>query len=187
VRRKGKFAATFKTISSPKLYALLPRGQDQVTVHSDPGRIGMVTEDTLIIGRQIEGPYPDYNRVIPKADKPSNAVVPIDVLSSAVRRAMVFAHPVGRLIAVHFQPERVRIEAETPELGRCQEELDCEYSGKDIRIGFNASYLLEILRHIESEKVRIELQGPLAAAVVVPEPGDEELAQTYLLMPIRLE
>jgi DNA polymerase-3 subunit beta len=88
---------------------------------------------------------------------------------------------------MHFQPAKVRIEAETPDLGRCQEELDCEYSGKDIRIGFNASYVLEILRHIESEKARIELQGPLAAAVVVPESGDQELEQTYLLMPIRLE
>lgn len=187
VRQKHKAAAGFKAIVAPKLFALLPRGQDKVTVHCDPGKLGMVTEDTLVIGRQIEGPYPDYNRVIPKNDKPSKAVLPIDDLSAAVRRALVFAHPVGRLTAFGFQAGKLRLEASTPELGSSSEDLDCDYSGKDVSIGFNAGYMLEILRHIDADKVRVELQGPLAAAVVVPEGDQPEIEQTYLLMPIRLE
>jgi DNA polymerase-3 subunit beta len=109
------------------------------------------------------------------------------VFSAALRRAAVFAHPVGRLTALEFRKGKLRLTAETPELGRSEEELDCEYSGEPLRIGFNAGYLLEILRHVSSDKVVIELSSPLSAGLFKPSEPKPDAEDTYLLMPIRLD
>ncbi|OYD16706.1 DNA polymerase III subunit beta [candidate division WOR-3 bacterium JGI_Cruoil_03_51_56] len=187
VRRKGKFPATFKLIVSPKALALLPREQDVVKVYSDPGKIGLVTQDTMVIGRPIEGPYPDYERVIPQKDYPFKAIVKHDAFVAVLRRAAIFAHPVGKLVALDFKKDKVIIQAETPEIGSSEEELICEYNGEPVRIGFNAGYLLEIFRHLNSEKVVIELQNPLSAGLLKPLEKKPEYDETFLLMPIRLD
>jgi len=187
VSRKGKFPATLKVVLSPKVLALLPREGENVTVHSDPGRIAFVCKDTLVIGRPIDGPFPDYERVLPKKDYPSRAVLSREDFGAILRRASVFAHPVGRLVAFEFNKEQVRVHAETPELGCFDEEVSCQYTGDPVRIGFNAAYLAEILRHIRSEQVAVELQSPVSAGLVKPFDKQTEYEQTFLLMPIRLD
>jgi DNA polymerase-3 subunit beta len=187
VKMKGKFDTTAKFILTSKLFSLLPKGGDTVSIYSDPAKVGFVCPGTTIIGRQIEGPYPDYNRVIPKDKKMYRAEIPRDELIAALRRAAVFAHPVGRLTALSFTKGELAIHSETPEVGSSDETLACKYSGKEVRIGFNAGYVLETLRHIGSEKVSIDLQGPLAAAVVRPIDEGSDIDKTFLLMPIRLD
>lgn len=187
VNRKGKYAATFKMILSTKVLSFVPRDQDKVTVYSDPSRAALVTQDTTVIGRLIEGPYPDYERVLPRKEHPFRAVLEHEAFSAVLRRAVVFAHPVGRLVAFEFGKDKLRIRAETPELGSSEEELACEYQGDEIRIGFNAGYLLEILRHLVSDKVVFELQNPVSAGLLKPFEKSPEQEETFLLMPIRLE
>ncbi len=187
VKRKMKSPATFKLIVSPKAFALLPRGEDTMTVYSDPGKVGFVTQDTLVIGRPIEGPYPDYERVIPKKAHPFQAVIEHAAFAAVLRRAAIFAHPVGKLVALDFKKDRMKVQAETPEVGSSEEELACEYKGEPVRIGFNAGYLLEMLRHLESEKVVMELQNPLSAGLLKPLEKKPDYEETFLLMPIRLD
>ena len=186
VRRKGKYPATSKMIVSPKVFSFLPRGADTVAVHFDPGRVGMQSADTLVIGRPMEGPYPDYERVIPKKAG-SRAVLETEVFGPALRRATVLAHPVGKLVALDFAEGRVKIQAETPDLGSSEEEVPCEYKGDAMRIGFNGAYLLEIMRRLDGEKIVLELQSPLSAGLVKPAEPKPETEETYLLMPIRLD
>lgn len=187
VKRKGKYQTSFKAIVEPKALNILPRGEATVAVYSDPSKVGMVCKETRAIVRAIEGPFPDYERVIPKRTHPYKAVVEHEVLGAALRRAAVLAHPVGRLVALTFGKEGLKIQAETPDLGSSEEKLACEYEGEEIRIGFNASYLLDILRHLDSEKVVLELQNPLAAGLVKPFEQKPDTEATFLLMPIRLD
>jgi len=187
VQTKARQAVSAKVLIPPKPFGLLPRGGDTVQFYADPARVGLVTEDTVIISRQIEGPYPDYNRVIPKDKKLSRAVVEREPLTAALRRAAVFAHPVGRLAAFSFSKGKLNLHAETPDVGSSDEDLAVEYEGKEMRIGFNASYVMEALRHISSAKVQLEVQGPLAAAVLRPVDEEGGIEKTYLLMPIRLD
>ncbi|MFO7675060.1 MAG: DNA polymerase III subunit beta [bacterium] len=187
VQSKAKQSASAKMLVQPKALSLLPRGGDTVALHVDPSRIGLVTEGAVIISRQLEGPYPDYTRVIPKDKKLYRALVEREALTAALRRASVFAHPVGRLTAFSFTKGKLNVHAETPDIGTSDEDLAAEYDGKDIRIGFNASYMMEALRHIASEKVQVELQGPLAAAVIRPLDEGGDVEKTFLLMPIRLD
>ncbi len=186
LKRKGKYPASFKMIVAPKVLGFVPKGADKVAVHSDPGRIGLVAGDTTIISRPIEGPYPDYERVIPKKAT-ARAVLECEAFVPALRRAAVLAHPVGKLVALDFAKGRVKLQAETPELGSSEEEVPCEYKGDGIRIGFNSAFLLEVLRHLDTDKVVIELQNSLSAGVVRPVEPKPDVQETYLLMPIRLD
>jgi DNA polymerase-3 subunit beta len=187
VSTKAKQTASAKVLVPPKLLTLLPRGGDTALLYVDPTRAGLVAGDTTIISRQLEGPYPDYSRVIPKDKKLSRAVVDREALTAALRRASVFAHPVGRLVAFSFGKGTVKIHAETPEVGSSDEDVACEHDGKDVSIGFNAAYMMEALRHINATKVQFELQGPLAAAVVRPLEEGGDVEKIYLLMPIRID
>lgn len=186
VSRKGKYPAKAKMLVSPKILGFFPRGEERVQVNLDPARVGFVFQGTTIITRLIEGPYPDYERVIPKG-YPSKAVIEHSLLASALRRAAVFAHPVGKLVAFEFKKGRLRLVAETPELGRSEEEMDCDFTGDPLRIGFNANYTLEVLRHLASEKLLVELSNPLSAGLLKPSENKPETEATYLLMPIRLD
>jgi len=186
ISQKGKYPGKIKVIIDPKVVGLFPRGEEKVTVHMDPTRVGFVFENTTIITRVVEGPYPDYERVIPK-DYPARAILDMDLFSAILRRALVFAHPLGRLVAFQFGKDRLKVEAETPDVGRFEEEVECKYQGEGVRIGFNGSYVLEILRHMTGDAVLVELSNPLSAGLfkpVTPRPDTEEM---FLVMPIRLE
>jgi DNA polymerase-3 subunit beta len=77
--------------------------------------------------------------------------------------------------------------AQSPELGSVTENLACSYKGDDLKIGFNVNYLLEILRHIDTEEVLIELSGPLTAGLIKPGSPLPETEKLFLLMPIHLD
>ncbi len=186
ITRKGKHSGKIKVIVAPKVFNLFPRGEERVTVHLDPSKVGFVFQNTTIISRVIEGPYPDYERVIPK-DSPARATIDREILSASLRRAMVFAHPVGRLVAFRFNRDGLRLEAETHDVGHSEEEVECDYQGEEIRIGFNAGLLLEILRHMATDKVAIELSNPFSAGLLKPVTPKPDTDQLYLLMPIRLD
>lgn len=187
VRRRGKYPIGFKLIVAPKVFSFLPRGADTMTVHSDPAKVGVVCADTTVITRVIEGPYPDYERVLPKKGHASKAELEQEVLAPALRRAAVLAHPVGKLVALGFSKDGLVLEAETPELGSSKENVPCSYSGEPVRIGFNAAYMLEILRHLDTDKINVELQSALSAGLVTPVGEATDVTKTYLLMPIRLD
>jgi len=187
VSRKGKFSSTFRQIVSARFLSLLPRSQETVSVRQDPGRIALSTADTLAIGRPIEGPYPDYDRVLPRSEHPYKAVLDHEPFSAALRRAAVFANPVGRLTSLAFSAGKVKIQAETSDVGSSEEELGCEYTGEPLKIGFNVGYVLEILRRIPGDKIVLELQNPNSAGIFKPHEKNPEMEMTYLVMPIRLD
>ncbi|MBM3315438.1 DNA polymerase III subunit beta, partial [candidate division WOR-3 bacterium] len=186
VSRKGKYAAKFRAVLPAKLFNLIPRGADTAQVCADPTNIGFKAGDTTVHCRLIEGPYPDYERVIPKG-YPGRAVLGREGLTAVLRRAAVLAHPLGRLVTLEFRRKKLVVRAETPELGRSEEETDCEYNGEELRIGFNVGYMLEVLRRLGSEKVVFELSTPLSAGVVKPAENEPDMERVYLLMPIRLD
>ncbi len=185
-KKKGQFAGKLEAIIAPKVFAFFPKGVDKVTVSIDQAKIGMVFPNSTIITRLIEGPYPDYERIMPK-DYPFRMQTKVANFTSALRRAAVFAHPIGRLVVLNLSTKESMIFAETQDLGQTTQLFDANYEGDELKIGFNADYLLEILRHIDSEEVVMEFLNPLAAGVIKPASSQSDIEKIYLLMPIRLE
>ena len=78
---------------------------------------------------------------------------------------------------------KLRIESDNPDLGAAREEIDINYKGGAVQIGFNARYFIEILSEIETPDVRVELAGELDPGVVRPADGSDYVG---VVMPMRL-
>jgi DNA polymerase-3 subunit beta len=186
VKMNGKFDNNLDAIIAPKVFNLFPEEENKISIYADSAKIAFVFEKTTIISRLIEGPYPDYQRIIP--DKSSYQMqVKTDNFIGALRRAAVFAHPVGRLIALNLSAKKNSIYAETADLGQSTQEFSAKFKGDEIKIGFNVNYLLEVLHAINTDEIVMEFLNPLAAGVIKPATKSEDLEKLYLLMPIRLE
>jgi len=142
---------------------------------------------TEVYTRLIEGTYPNYEQVIPK-DNDKHAIVEKSALESAVRRMAVVASDQTHRIRVVFSEGRIQLSVLTPDLGEGEDELELQYDGEELEIGFNANYLLEVLRYMPTEEVKMTFRAPERAATVEPVSPEGEEAMDYLclVMPLRL-
>ncbi|KPJ53797.1 hypothetical protein AMJ39_03140 [candidate division TA06 bacterium DG_24] len=179
-----------------KLEAIVPRKaltevirvldpESEVEIRVDSGRIGIYLGETSITARLIEGPFPDYRQVIPK-ENPNRVRVEAGELTAALRRVAIFSSPHTHLVRMSLGGEGLELFAATPDIGEAREKVACEYGGEDMDVGYNASYLLEILRNVGSDQVQMSLSTPLSAGLVTPEEQEQGEELLYLLMPIRL-
>lgn len=163
------------------------KSEDALDVARDGNHLGFRSEGTEVYTRLIEGSYPNYEQVIPK-DNDREAVVQKGGLESAVRRMAVVASDQTHRIRLTFDEGRMSLNVLTPDLGEGQDELELQYDGDEMEIGFNANYLLEVLRYMPTEEVRIAFKAPERAATVEPQApeGEEPLDYLCLVMPLRL-
>src|SRR5439155_6447444 len=140
-----------------------------------------------ILTRLLEGPYPNYEQVVPK-DNPRSLTAPREELIEAVDIVASHADNVTRQVRFSVRKGKLGVSSTTPELGAGEQQLDAEYKGEDMEIGYNASYLLDILRSIPTESVVFRLKTAISAGVVEPvgalPEGEESLL--CLIMPLRL-
>jgi DNA polymerase III subunit beta len=162
-------------------------GTDTVQVARSGNHLGFRTEGTEVYTRLIEGTYPNYEQVIPK-DNDKFALVTRSALESAVRRVAAVASDQTHRIRMRFEEGRVEFNVLTPDLGEAHDELEVSYTGEPLAIGFNANYLLEVLRYVGTDEVRMGFKAPERAATVEPVMPEGEEAMDYLclVMPLRL-
>jgi DNA polymerase-3 subunit beta len=148
--------------------------------------LGFRSGSTEVYTRLIEGTYPNYEQVIPK-DNDKVATVDKKALESAVRRMAVVASDQTHRIRLRFEENRVHLNVLTPDLGEGHDELELSYGGEEMEIGFNANYLLEVLRYMPTTEVALSFKAPERAATVEPVAGpDETIDYLCLVMPLRL-
>jgi DNA polymerase-3 subunit beta len=140
---------------------------------------------TSVHTRLIEGPYPNYDQVIPR-DNDRVAYLDKVAFASALRRMSVVASDQTHRIRLSFNAGMVKFSVNTPDLGEAQDELPGRFEGDPLDIGFNAAYMLEILRFMPTEEVRLTFKAPERAATIEPEAWSEPGAYLCLLMPLRL-
>ena len=158
--------------------------EDQLKVARSGNHLGFRADNTEIYTRLIEGSYPNYEQVIPK-DNDKLAFIEKKDLASAVRRMAVVASDQTHRIRMRFEPGRVHLSVLTPDLGEGHDEMEVGYEGEELEIGFNANYLLEVLRHIPSEEVKLAFRAPERAATIEPA-GEDAADYLCLVMPLRL-
>jgi DNA polymerase III subunit beta len=160
---------------------------DEVEVARTENHLGFRRDGTQVYTRLIEGPYPPYEQVIPK-DNDKSAVADRSQLTHALRRMAVVASEQTHRVKLSFHSNTLRFAVETPDLGEAQEELEIEYDGDPLDIGFNAAYLLEVLRYMPTSDVRLTLKAPERAATLEPvaADGEEKVDYLCLVMPLRL-
>jgi DNA polymerase-3 subunit beta len=162
-------------------------GEDDVEVARGGNHLGFRSGNSEVYTRLIEGTYPNYEQVIPK-DNDRHALVEKKTLESAVRRMAVVASDQTHRIRMQFQDGNVQLTVLTPDLGEGFDELELHFEGEPLEIGFNANYLLEVLRYMPTDEVKMSFKAPERAATVEPVAADGEDGIDYLclVMPLRL-
>ena len=140
---------------------------------------------TSVFTRLIEGPYPNYEQVIPK-DNDRVAVIEKAALTSALKRMAVIASDQTHRVKLTFNTALLKFSVTTPDLGEGQDELPIRYDGDPLDIGFNGMYLLEVLRYIPTDEVRLTFKAPDRATTLEPEGWQDPGKYLCLVMPLRL-
>jgi len=159
--------------------------EEELEIAQGDNHLGFRSPFTSVFTRLIEGPYPNYEQVIPR-DNDRVAVSDKVALISALKRMSVIASDQTHRIRLSFNAGLLRFSVQTPDLGEAQDELPIRFTGDPIDIGFNANYLLEILRYIPTDEVRVTLKAPERAVTVEPEGWSDPASYLCLVMPLRL-
>ncbi|NJK42705.1 MAG: DNA polymerase III subunit beta [Aquincola sp.] len=134
------------------------------------------------VTKLVEGKFPDYNRVIPKTLKNSVTLGRAPLLSS-LQRAAILTSEKFKAVRVNVEPGTLRLSASNAEQEEAKEELEVDYNGDAVEIGFNVTYLIDALANSSAEMVKLELQdGSSSALFTLPDqPGFK-----YVVMPMRI-
>jgi DNA polymerase III subunit beta len=158
---------------------------EAVEVGRSENHIGFRGPDVQVFTRLIEGPYPNYEQVIPQ-DSDKTMVADKGALTAAVRRMAIVASDQTHRIRLSLGGPMLKFAVETPDVGTATEELPVEYEGEPLEIGFNAQYLLELLRYMPTDEVSMGFKAPERAATMRPIGNEDTPDYMCLVMPLRL-
>src|SRR5258706_11865276 len=134
------------------------------------------------VTKLVEGKFPDYNRVIPKNHKNAVTLGRAPFLAS-LQRAAILTSEKFKGVRVNIEPGTLRIASSNAEQEEAKEELEIDYGGDAIEIGFNVTYLIDALSNMSVEMIKLELQDTNSSALItVP----EQAGFKYVVMPMRI-
>ena len=140
---------------------------------------------TQVVSRVIEGPYVNYEPVIPRQNDKILRISK-ELFLPAVKRVSILSSTHTHQVRMRIKKNQVELSAASPEIGgEAREVIPASYTQDELDVGYNANYLMEILRKVESEEVIFELHNAVTAALV--RPGKQDQSEDYfcLLMPLR--
>jgi DNA polymerase-3 subunit beta len=134
------------------------------------------------VTKLVEGKFPDYNRVIPKNHR-NHVTLGRAPLLASLQRAAILTSEKFKGVRINFEPGTLRIAASNAEQEEAKEELEIDYGGDAIEIGFNVTYLIDVLANASTEMVMLSLQDANSSALVtIP----EQAGFKYVVMPMRI-
>jgi DNA polymerase-3 subunit beta len=138
--------------------------------------------DVTLVMRLIEGEFPNYRQVIP-SELSRQLILPTEPFVQALRRVALLSSERSRAIKLELGDGQLVISSSNPDLGDAREELDVDYAGDSLAIGFNAKYLLDAVNSIGVKEVRFAFQDELSPARLTPPEDEKTLA---VVMPMRI-
>jgi DNA polymerase-3 subunit beta len=165
---------------------VLAKETERVEVRFDENNAYISGPNFEMICRLIEGRYPNYNSVIPQ-ENPYKVTIDRISLLNALKRVSVFSNASSSLVKLHVVQGMLVVSAQDIDYSTSAEEkLICEFDGTELKIGFKATFLIEILGNIASEHVILKLADPSRAGLVVPTENADNEDLLMLLMPMML-
>jgi DNA polymerase III subunit beta len=156
-------------------------GNKEVRMGVINGQITFETETHFLSTRLISGDYPRYQELFPK-DFNYLATFKRDELMQAIDRVAVMSDDRTHLVKLHFEAENVQISANTPDVGKAQEEVSITYEGDSLDVAVNVRYLTDVLQRLNVDEIKLEMTGALKP-LIIKGLGDE--SYKYLLMPVQ--
>ena len=165
-----------------ELRKLVDETTADIVVELSDTKIRFSFDDTVVTSKLIDGTFPDYQRVIPEGnDKQMD--VGTKGFADAVDRVSAISSEKSRAVKLSLTNGNLMLSASSPEDGSATEELEVTYQGEAVEIGFNAGYLLDIIRQVEGDSTRLLLSDS-ASPTILSEV--EDTGALYVLMPMRV-
>ena len=134
------------------------------------------------VTKLVEGKFPDYNRVIPKGHR-NNVTLGRQALLSCLQRTAILTSDKFKGVRLNLEPGTLRVASTNAEQEEAMDELDIDYSGDSIEIGFNVTYIIDVLGNMDQDMVRIDLADANSSALITI-PGYDNFK--YVVMPMRI-
>jgi len=176
-------------IIPPKVLNLIPRfvvnESSDVGVIFGDNNIIFNMGDVVLTSRLIDGPYPNFEQVIPsQSDK--KVIISKGELAGAVKRVSILSNALTHQVKFSVKDSHLTLSSTNADVGgEGKEELKCDYKGEPIDMGYNANYVTEIVNRIESEDIIFELSSATSAGVIYSSDISKD-DYLCLLMPLRL-
>lgn len=160
-------------------------GEGDVQVFIDESQAAFVFDHVRLVSALIEGNFPNYEMVIPqKHDK--EIVINTAAFTESMRRTRTMTNDKFNSVRFHVASGAITLKVVTPEVGEYEEDLPVDYTGDKVDIAFNPDFILDVLKHINAEKVCLMLKDNTSPGII--KPYTEAPLDTYLnvVMPIRI-
>jgi len=165
-----------------ELSRLLTEGSEEVKLIIGSNHIRAKTSNFTFTSKLVDGKFPDYDRVLPKGgDKVLTAVR--NDLRQALNRTAILSNEKFRGIRLMMSTDELKIVANNPEQEEAEEIVSVEYQGPALEIGFNVSYLVDVLGVLTSDTIQIVLSDSNSSVLIQ---ATEDSPSTYVVMPMRL-
>lgn len=156
--------------------------EETVKIYTEDTKIIIKSEKTTTISRLLSGQFPKYNQLIPQ-ESPKEAMVNVSQMISALERVSIMVNEKTSIVKLEFCHNNLKLTADTPDSGKSEENLDIDYTGEDLTIAFNYKFVLEALKNIDSDIVKVGLNTPLSATMFRP---NNEEDYVCLIMPVQI-
>ena len=156
--------------------------EGDVNIFLSDNQIAFEFGNLLIISNLIDATFPNYEQVIPRGYE-RKLVAEKEPFAVATKRAQILTTDRYNLVKFEISSGKMVVSTNSPEVGEVKDELDIEYQGDTIGIGFNPQFVLEVLKIVDEDKVTLELKDAQSSGVIRPLDNDNYL---YVVMPVRL-
>ena len=168
-----------------ELLRLIQNTDDAVDVVVGNASLRAAIGDVTFTSRLIEGRFPDYNRVIPRSEQcDKEAEVDRELVRRSLQRASILSNEKYRTVRLSFSTSTLHVTANNPDHEEAEDEVDIQYSGDAVEIGFNVSYLIDALGVLPSDTVSFHLSDAGSSCLLTPKEDDGSCR--YVVMPMRL-
>ena len=165
-----------------ELVKLLDAPEQPVVLQIGSSNVRAEVNNYVFTSKLVDGRFPDYRRVMPQTTT-KTLEAGCDELRQSFSRAAILSNEKFRGVRVNLADTQMRITANNPEQEEAEEMLDVHFDGESIEIGFNVSYVLDVLNTLRCERVRISMSDSNASALIENAADDSAM---YVVMPIRL-
>jgi DNA polymerase-3 subunit beta len=165
-----------------ELIKLLDDSDDEVTVEMSPGQVNFNFNEVRLISKVIDGKFPDYHRVIPTGHLNTFTVNRLEILT-AMQRASILSNEKYRGIRMVLSESNLKLISTNTEQEEAEEELEIDYKKDALDIGFNVTYLIDVLNNTQQEKVNFAFADANSSCLITV-PDDNQYK--YVVMPMRI-
>ena len=166
-----------------EMQRLLSDTEEPVSIDVATGQIRFRFGDVELVSKLVEGKFPDFTRVIP-SNYTRHFSINREILQGSLQRAAILTTDKLKGVRLQLSNNQLKISSSNAEQEEAQEEIDIDYGHESLDVGFNVSYLLDVLANVKTETIQWSVQPDVNASALITSPDDEQFK--YVVMPMRI-